>query len=100
MKQKFVECYSNILETLLCDYWNFPKGQHLFSSNHTFLTQTQLFLREFLEGIFSLKIFPGSPEHSNVEGTLNEYSQNIACRRGSGLKAEETVGTFYEKGNN
>ena len=35
LKQTFVEYSSNILETLLCDYWNFPKDQHLLLSNHT-----------------------------------------------------------------
>ena len=29
LKQTFVECSSNILETLLRDYWNLPKDQHL-----------------------------------------------------------------------
>ena len=27
-------------------------------------------------------MFPGCPEHCNVEGTLSEYSWNIACRLG------------------
>ena len=27
-------------------------------------------------------MFPGCPEHCNVEGTLSEYSRNIACRLG------------------
>ena len=35
LKQTFVECPSNILETLLRDYWNLPKDQHLMSSYHT-----------------------------------------------------------------
>ena len=39
LKQIFEEGSSNILETLLCDYWHLPKDQHLFLSNHTFLTQ-------------------------------------------------------------
>ena len=47
LKQKFVECSSNILEILLCDYWNLQKDQHLLSSNHTLLTQKQFFYREF-----------------------------------------------------
>ena len=55
LKQTFVECCSNILETLLCDYWNLPKDQHLFSSNHTFLTQKQLFHRIFVKKYFPLK---------------------------------------------
>ena len=29
VKQTFVECSSNILETLLSDYWHFPKDQNL-----------------------------------------------------------------------
>ena len=43
LKQTFVECSSNILETLLRDYWNLPKDQHLLLSNHTLLTQKKLF---------------------------------------------------------
>ena len=35
LKQTFVECPSNILETLLRDYWNLPKDQHLMLSYHT-----------------------------------------------------------------
>ena len=46
LKQTFVEYPSNILETLLRDYWNLPKDQHLLLSNHTLLTQKQLFHRE------------------------------------------------------
>ena len=38
LKQTFVECSSNILKTLLRDYWNLSKDQHLLLSNHTFLT--------------------------------------------------------------
>ena len=45
LKQTFMECSSNILETLLRDYWNLPKDQHLVLSNHTLLTQKQLFHR-------------------------------------------------------
>ena len=43
LKQTFGECSSNILETLLRDYWNLPKDQHLLLSNHTLLTQQKLF---------------------------------------------------------
>ena len=39
LKQTFVECSSNILETLLRDYWNLPKDQHFLLSNHTLLTK-------------------------------------------------------------
>ena len=28
-------------------------------------------------------MFPGCPEHCNTEGTLSEYSQNIACLLGN-----------------
>ena len=30
-------------------------------------------------------MFPGCPEHCNVEGKLSEYSRNIASRQGRGL---------------
>ena len=33
-------------------------------------------------------MFPGCPEHCNAEGTLNEYSWNIACRLGSNILLE------------
>ena len=55
LKQTFVECSSNILETLLRDYWNLPKDQHLLLSNHTLLTQKQLFHGELLKKSFLLK---------------------------------------------
>ena len=83
LKQTFVECSSNILETLLRDYWNLPKDQHLLLSNHTLLTQKQLFHRELFQKIFSFKMFPGCYENCNAKRTLSEYSRNIACRLGS-----------------
>ena len=43
LKQIFVECSSNYPVTLLCDYWNLAKDQHLLFSNHTLLTQKQIF---------------------------------------------------------
>ena len=46
LKQAFVECSSNTLEILLHDNWNLPKDQQLLLSNHTILTQKQLFHRE------------------------------------------------------
>ena len=62
LKQKFVECSSSILEKLLCNYWNWPKDQHLLSSNHTLLTQETTFpLRTFFKNIF-LQNVPWMPE--------------------------------------
>ena len=55
LKQTFVECSSKILETLLCDYWNLPKDQYLLLSNHTLLTEKQLFHGELFIKFFSLK---------------------------------------------
>ena len=55
LKQTFVECSLNILETLLRDCWNLPKDQHLLLSNHTLLTQKQLFHRELFKKSFPLK---------------------------------------------
>ena len=43
LKQTFMECSSNILETLLRDYWNLPKDQYLLSSNHTFFNTKTTF---------------------------------------------------------
>ena len=43
LKQTFAKCSSNTLEILPCDYWNLQKDQHLLLSNHTLLTQKQLF---------------------------------------------------------
>ena len=83
LKQIFVEYSSNILEALLRDYWILPKDQHLLLSNHTLLTQKQLFHRELFQKIFSFKMFPGCYENCNAKRTLSEYSRNIACRLGS-----------------
>ena len=47
-------CSSNILEALLRDYWNLPKDQHMLLSNHTLLTQKQLFHRELFKKSFPL----------------------------------------------
>ena len=55
LKQTFVKCFSNILEALLCDYWILLKDQHLLLSNHTLLTQKQLFHRELFKKSFPLK---------------------------------------------
>ena len=52
LKQTFVEYSSNILEILLRDYWNLPKDQLLLLSNHTLLTQKQLFHREIFKNLF------------------------------------------------
>ena len=40
---EFVECSSNILKALFCVCWNLPNYQDLLSSNHSLLTQKQLF---------------------------------------------------------
>ena len=55
LKQAFVECFSNILETLLRDYWNLSKDQDLLLSNHTLLTQKQLLYRELFKKSFPIK---------------------------------------------
>ena len=80
LKQKFVECSSNILQILLCDCWNLPKDQHLFLSNHTFLTHKQLFHREFIKNYFPLKCSLNVPWMSetlqrwgNTQRTFLEY---------------------------
>ena len=83
-----VECSSNILEILLCDYWNLPKNQHLLSPNHTLSVQKQRkvsiknFFKWIFKNFFSTQMFPGCPEHCNALGTLKEYSWNNACRLG------------------
>ena len=63
----------HILETLLSDYWNSPKDQHLLLSNHTLLTQKQLFHRELFKKSFPLKCSLDVP---NI-ATLREHSANI-----------------------
>ena len=55
LKQKFVQCWSNTLETLLRDYWNLPKDQHLLLSSHTVLTQKKLFHGEVFKSSSPLK---------------------------------------------
>ena len=79
LKQKFVECSLNILETLLCGYRNLAKDRHLLLSSHTFLTQKQI--QKVCLKIFSLKCslnvtwMPGTMQRwGNTEGILPEYS--------------------------
>ena len=57
LKQAFVECFSNILENLFLNYWNLPKDKHLLLSNHTLLTQKQLFDIQLFKKYFPLKYF-------------------------------------------
>ena len=77
LKQTFVECSSKILETLLCDYWNLPKDQYLLLSNHTLLTEKQLFHGELFINFFFFKMFPKcSVDVPNIV-TLREHSANI-----------------------
>ena len=66
LKQTFMECSSDILETLLCDYWKLPKDQHLLLSHHTLLTQKQLFHGELFRNSFSLKCFLNVPRMSQT----------------------------------
>ena len=68
-----MECSSNILETLLRDYWNLPKDQHFLLSNHTLLTQKQLFHQVLLKKSLPLKYSLDVP---NI-ATLREHSANI-----------------------
>ena len=55
LKQTFVECSSNILESLLPDYWKLLKDHYLSLSNHILLTQKQLFHQELKKKSFPLK---------------------------------------------
>ena len=71
LKQRFVECSSNVLETFLCDDWNLPIDQNLLMSNHTLLAQKQLFRPEFF------KKFPNSSLDTWNIATLNKRSANI-----------------------
>ena len=64
LKQTFMECSSNILETLLRDYWHLPKDQYLLLPNHTFLTQKQLFHQECIKKSFPLKYSLNVPRMS------------------------------------
>ena len=66
LKQTFVEFSLNILKTLLRDYWNLPKEQHLLLSNHTLLTQKQLSHRELLKESFPLKCSLTAPWISRI----------------------------------
>ena len=66
LKQTFVECSSNIVETLLRNDWNLLKNQHFLLSNHTLLTQKQLFHQELLEKYFPLKCSLNVPWMSRI----------------------------------
>ena len=72
LKQTFVECSTNILETLLRDYGNLPKDQHLLLPDHTLLTQKQLFHQELLNS-------PNAQCSLDIPNiaTLREHSANI-----------------------
>ena len=74
LKQTFPECSSNILETLLRDYWSLPKDQ-----------KTTFPLRTFKK-IFSLKMFPKcSLDVLNI-ATLGKHTANILDILHAGLE--------------
>ena len=80
LKQKFVECSLNILEKLLCDYWNSPKDQHFLSSNDTLLTQKLLFnweyFKKYFPGTYSLNVpwMPRTLQHwGSTQQILSKY---------------------------
>ena len=80
LKHTFVECSSNILETLLRNFRNLRKDQHLLLSNHTLLTEKQLFHRELFQKSFALKCFLNVPWISkllqrwwNTQGIFPKY---------------------------
>ena len=66
LKQTFVECFLNILETLLSYCWNLPKDQHLLLPNHTFLTQKQLLHWELFKKSSPLKCSVNVPWRSRI----------------------------------
>ena len=68
LKQTFVECSTNILETLLRDL----RDQHLLLQNHTLLTRKQLFHQE----LFNSPNAQCSLDIPNI-ATLREHSANI-----------------------
>ena len=68
LKQTFVECSTNILETLLRDL----RDQHLLLPNHTLLTRKQLFHQE----LFNSPNAQCSLDIPNI-ATLREHSANI-----------------------
>ena len=76
MKQTFVKCSLNILETFLLDYWNYLKDRHFLLSNHTLLTQKQLFHQELFKKRFPLKSSLNVPWM--LQTTLREHSANIS----------------------
>ena len=84
LKQKFVECSTNILEILLCDQWNLPKRSIFVIVKR----KNNFYIENFLK-IFSFKMFPGSPEHCKVERMLNQYSRNIVYRLGRTVCKED-----------
>ena len=59
LKQTFVECFSNILETLLCDYLEFAKrSTFVIIKSYNFNTKKTFSSRTFKK-ICSFKMFPG-----------------------------------------
>ena len=74
LKQTFVECSPNILETFLRDYWNLPNDHPLLLSNHILLMQKKnLFHQEPFKKSFPLKSSLDVPNTA----TLGEHSVNI-----------------------
>ena len=75
-------------QTLLRNYWNLPKDQHLLLSNHTLLTQKQLFHRELLKKSFPLKCSLNAPWMSrtlqhwgNTQRIFPEYCVPAGIKR-------------------
>ena len=79
LKQTLVECSSNIMKILLRDYQILPKERYFLLSNHTFLTQKQLFHRELFKKSFPLKclfLYKCSLDVPNI-AMPREHSANI-----------------------
>ena len=87
----FLEYSGNITSGLL----KFAKDQHLLLSNHTLLTQTQLFHRELFKKYFSSKCSLNVPclNVPNI-AALGEHSANIPGILHAGWE-EASIFTFY-----
>ena len=75
LKQTFVECSSNILETFIRDSWDVSKETFIIKS-YTFIAKTTFPSRTFKK-FFSFKMSPKCSLDAPNIATLREHSANI-----------------------
>ena len=92
LKEKFVECSSNILATLPCDYWNLPKDQLCYRQILPFQHKNNFSYR-ICSIIFSFNMFLKCSLDAWNIATLREHSASIPGILRIGLAT--TYGPFF-----